>query len=63
MPRIVRDLTFVADAPGYCLFANERGELVRVEGLSRDEIAQITGCDVRPSRYQTLLARIAELKS
>lgn len=61
MPRNLKSMSFVADCGPYCLFVNSRGELVHV-ALTAAEVAKATGKE-RSTKYQQLLARIAELKS
>ena len=64
MTKYVKDLTFVAEGQGYLLMANTRGELVRVSGLTEKESASVVGRhQPRPSKYITLLARIAEISA
>jgi len=63
MSNYVRNLSFVAEGPDYCLMADDKGQLIRVEGLFEAEKAELAGRPVRErsTPYQALLTRIAQL--
>jgi hypothetical protein len=65
MSHYLQHLTFVAEGPNYLLMADAKGQLIRVTGLTDREIAQLEGhaAQNRPSSYQLLMERIAELSS
>ena len=58
----INNLTFVAEGRDYVLMVNDKGDLVRVEGLFQSERDRVAGRTERKSSYAKLIAKIAELQ-